>query len=57
MDPAFSPFSNSFDPESNTFRYWGESDEIMEGTTYDNSARFTAAVAADPKVSGILKCE
>lgn len=29
----------------------------MEGTTYDDAARLTAAVAADPYASGILKCE
>ncbi|ODM22568.1 hypothetical protein SI65_00157 [Aspergillus cristatus] len=55
MEPVFSPFFNIFDPESNTFRYWGEGDEIMEGTTYDDAARFTAAVVVNSKASGILK--
>lgn len=57
MEPVFSPFFNIFDPESNTFRYWGEGDEITEGITYDDVARFIAAVVANSKASGILKCE
>lgn len=57
MEPVFSPFFNIFDPESNTFQYWGEGDEAMGGITYDDAAKFTAAVAADPNASGILKCE
>ncbi|CAG8020854.1 unnamed protein product [Penicillium olsonii] len=55
MEPIFSPFFNIFDPQTNTFRYWGNGDEIMEGTTYDNAAEFTAAIAVDSTATGIKK--
>ncbi|CAG7933954.1 unnamed protein product [Penicillium olsonii] len=40
---------------TNPFRYWGNGDEIMEGTTYDNAAEFTAAIAVDSTATGIKK--
>ncbi|KAL2802584.1 nmrA-like family protein [Aspergillus granulosus] len=55
MEPIFSPFFNILDVESNTFRYWGEGDGVMEGTTYDDAARFTAKVVLDPQAKGVLK--
>ncbi|KAL4886413.1 NmrA-like family protein [Aspergillus karnatakaensis] len=55
MEPIFSPFFNIFDPKTNTFAYWGEGDEVMEGTTYDNAAEFTAAVAVDASASGVIQ--
>ncbi|CAG8218417.1 unnamed protein product [Penicillium salamii] len=55
MEPIFSPFFNIFDPQTNTLRYWGNGDEIMEGTTYDNAAEFTAAIAVDSGATGIKK--
>lgn len=56
MEPIFSPFFNIYDPQSQTFRFWGSGDEVMEGTTYDNAAEFTAAVTMDPTANGIVKC-
>ncbi|KAJ5453561.1 uncharacterized protein N7458_004517 [Penicillium daleae] len=55
MEPIFSPFFNIFDPSTNTFRYWGNGDEVMEGSSYDNAAEFTAAVILDPKATGIVR--
>ncbi|OGM42488.1 NmrA-like family protein [Aspergillus bombycis] len=55
MEPVLSPFFNILDPKTNTFRFWGEGDEIMEGTTYDNAAEFTTAVARDPEATGIIR--
>ncbi|RAK99441.1 NmrA-like family protein [Aspergillus ibericus CBS 121593] len=55
MEPVLSPFFNILDPSTMTFRYWGEGDEVMEGTTYDDAARFTAAVALDPNATGVLR--
>jgi hypothetical protein len=55
MEPIFSPFFNIFDPSTDNFRYWGNGDELMEGTTDDNAAEFTAAVALDPKATGIVR--
>lgn len=54
MEPIFSPFFNIYDPQSQTLHFWGSGDEVMEGTTYDNAAEFTAAVAVDQKANGIL---
>ncbi|KAH1383036.1 hypothetical protein KXV98_006908 [Aspergillus fumigatus] len=55
MEPVLSPFFNILDPQTNTFRYWGEGDEVMEGTTYDNAAEFTVAVARDTTATGIVR--
>ncbi|KAL0939661.1 NmrA-like family protein [Colletotrichum truncatum] len=55
MDPIFSPFFQVFDPATNTFRYWGEGTEPWEGTSYENAAEYTAAVATDPSAIGIQK--
>lgn len=57
MDPVFSPFFNILDPKTATFRYWGEGDEVWEGTSYDNAAEYTAAIARDPTAVGIQKCK
>jgi hypothetical protein len=51
MEPIFSSFFNIFDPSTNTFRHRGNGDEVMEGTTYDNAAEFTAAVALESKAT------
>ncbi|GKT55755.1 NmrA-like family protein [Colletotrichum tofieldiae] len=55
MDPLMSPFFQVFDPATNTFRYWGEGTEPWEGTSYENAAEFTTAVATDPSAVGIQK--
>ncbi|KAL5355540.1 hypothetical protein BJX96DRAFT_170765 [Aspergillus floccosus] len=55
MEPIFSPFFNIVDAQTNTFRYWGDSNEIMEGTTYNDAAKYTAKVVLDPEAKGVLK--
>ncbi|GKZ36205.1 hypothetical protein AbraIFM66950_007201 [Aspergillus brasiliensis] len=55
MEPIFSPFFNIVDVQSNTFRYWGDGHEIMEGTTYDDAAKYTAKVVLDAEAKGVLK--
>ncbi|KAK3320317.1 hypothetical protein B0T19DRAFT_285634 [Cercophora scortea] len=55
MDTLLSPFFQMWDPATQTFRYWGEGDEVWEATSYKNAAEFTAAVAADEKAVGIQK--
>ncbi|KAL7622412.1 hypothetical protein AAE478_007917 [Parahypoxylon ruwenzoriense] len=55
MEPFFSPPFNIWDPESTTFNYWGTGDEVWEGTTYQNSAEFTAAVCVDKNAVGVQK--
>lgn len=56
IEPVLSPFFNILDPQTHTFRYWGEGDEYMEGTTYDNAAEFTVAVIRDVEATGVVRC-
>ena len=46
-----------FDPKNYVFNHWGTGDEKWDFTTYDTAAQYTAAVALDPKASGVLKCK
>ncbi|CAO3682628.1 unnamed protein product [Umbelopsis ramanniana] len=55
MDAIFSSFFNVFDPQSNTFMFWGEGNEVWEGTSYDNAAEYTAAIALDSQAVGIQR--
>lgn len=55
MEPIFSSFFGIVDMDSNVIRYWGDGSEIMEGTTYDDAARFTARVLLDRQASGVLR--
>lgn len=57
MEPIFSPFFNIMDVQTNTFRYWGDGNEIMEGTTYHDAAKYTAKVVLDSEAKGVLKCK
>lgn len=57
MNPVFSPLFNILDAQNNVIKYWGEGTEPWEGTSYENAAQYTAAVAADPQAVGIQKCE
>ncbi|KAI8304025.1 hypothetical protein K4K61_006534 [Colletotrichum sp. SAR11_59] len=49
MDAIMSPFFSVIDPVTHTFKYWGE------GTSYENAAEYTAAVATDPSAVGVQK--
>ncbi|GAB5593826.1 hypothetical protein Unana1_08726 [Umbelopsis nana] len=55
MDPMFSPFFSVLDPQTNTLRFWGEDDEVWEGTSYDKAAEYNAAIALDNDVLGIQR--
>ncbi|KAL4958122.1 hypothetical protein BDW69DRAFT_179909 [Aspergillus filifer] len=55
MELIFSAFFIIVDVQSNTIRYWGEGNEVMEGTTYDDTARYTAKAVLDVDAKGILK--
>ncbi|RDW93632.1 NmrA-like family protein [Aspergillus mulundensis] len=55
MEPIFSPFFGIVDAQANAFKYWGEGDEVLEGTTYSDAARYTASVVLDPEATGLLK--
>ncbi|OJJ97432.1 hypothetical protein ASPACDRAFT_32510 [Aspergillus aculeatus ATCC 16872] len=55
IEPVLSPFFNILDPQTHTFRYWGEGDEYMEGTTYDNAAEFTVEVIRDAEATGVVR--
>lgn len=51
------PYSPQFDPNTNSFRYFGTGDEKLDMTTYADAAAFTAEVAADPSAVGFLNGE
>ncbi|KAK3358484.1 hypothetical protein B0T24DRAFT_693464 [Lasiosphaeria ovina] len=55
MEVILGPMSGTLDPKTNTFRYWGEGTELIEGTTYADAAKYTAKVAVDPSAVGIQK--
>jgi hypothetical protein len=55
MEPVFSSFFGIVDVQADVLRYWGDGDEVMEGTTYDDAARFTAQVVLDRTARGVLK--
>ncbi|PLB54792.1 NAD(P)-binding protein [Aspergillus steynii IBT 23096] len=55
MEPVLSPFFSIVDTQANVFRYWGDEEQIMEGTTYDGAARYTAKVVLDEEAKGVLK--
>jgi hypothetical protein len=57
MESIFSPFFNIVDVQSNAIRYWGDAPEIMEGTTYDDAAKYTAKVVLGSDAKGVLKCK
>ncbi|KAI8257872.1 hypothetical protein K4K58_003726 [Colletotrichum sp. SAR11_239] len=55
MDAIMSPFFSVIDPVTHSFKYWGEGTEPWEGTSYENAAEYTAAVATDPSAVGVQK--
>ncbi|KAJ3955615.1 hypothetical protein N0V92_007857 [Colletotrichum tropicale] len=55
MDAIMSPFFSVIDPVTHTFKYWGEGTEPWEGTSYENAAEYTAAVATDPSAVGVQR--
>ncbi|KAL4735591.1 hypothetical protein BDV11DRAFT_195678 [Aspergillus similis] len=48
MEPIFSSFFGIVNADSNIFRSWGDGSEIMEGTTYDDAARYWLTRRMDP---------
>lgn len=57
MDTIVNPWFNLWDKEKGVLKYWGEGNEVFEGTSYDNAAEFTAALAVDKDAIGIQRCE
>jgi hypothetical protein len=57
VEPIFSSFFGIVDADSDVIRHWGDGSEIMEGTTYDDAARFTARTVLDCQASGVLRCK
>jgi hypothetical protein len=56
MQTLFSPFFGLFDAQGPTLTYWGEGDELLEASTYDNAAEYTAAIAMDSSAVGLQRC-
>ena len=57
MEVIWAPFLGWINAEKNTFEYFGTGDERIEMTTYEDTAKFTAEAALDPKANGFLNCE
>lgn len=57
MDTFFTKYFDAWDPEKKVFTFWGTGDEVLEFSSYRNSAEYTAAVALDRKAVGLQKCE
>lgn len=57
MQVVWASFLGYVDTEKGMFRYFGTGDELLEMTTYEDAAAFTAEVAVDPNANGFLKCE
>ena len=57
MEPVLGPMFNILDVQHNIINYWGDGNEPWEGTSYENAAEYTAAVAADPTAFGVQKCK
>ncbi|KAI2994119.1 hypothetical protein CBS147346_10679 [Aspergillus niger] len=55
FDTFFSRFFEMYFPGTHTFKYWGEPDEWLEGTSYANSAEYSTAVIMDESATGIQR--
>ncbi|OJJ65498.1 hypothetical protein ASPBRDRAFT_139893, partial [Aspergillus brasiliensis CBS 101740] len=55
FDTFFSGFFKMYFPGTHTFKYWGEPDEWLEGTSYANSAEYSTAVIMDESAVGIQR--
>lgn len=51
-DIAYMPFLGNLDAEKGTFSFWGNGDEVMDATTYEDTARYVATITADPSNAG-----
>ncbi|KAJ9612969.1 hypothetical protein H2200_002910 [Cladophialophora chaetospira] len=55
IEAILTTFMGVLDVEAKKIRYWGTGDEPWDMTSTDDTARFTAEVACDESVSGVLK--
>ncbi|KAH8817758.1 nmrA-like family protein [Flagelloscypha sp. PMI_526] len=58
METWFSPFLGILDIKDTkvpTLNYWGTGNEVWEGTTYGDAAKFTAAVVLDNSAVGLQR--
>lgn len=53
---TFWEYFGVWDRELNIIQYWGTGKEIWELTTYQDAARYVAAVALDRDAVGVIKC-
>ena len=52
MEVCFAPFYGLFSPDGPTLQYWGNGDEKLEMTTYEDAAKFAAEIALDKNAVG-----
>ncbi|PQE31769.1 hypothetical protein CJF32_00001064 [Rutstroemia sp. NJR-2017a WRK4] len=55
FDTFFSPFFEMYDAKTHTFSHYGNPDVGFEGTSYKNSAQYTARVILDKNAVGIQR--
>jgi len=54
-ETAFLQFSHLFDFKDNSINYYGDGEAKVNWTSYDDTARFTAAAVANPELEGVLR--
>lgn len=57
MEVVMAPFLGWVDAKEGVFRYFGTGDEILDMTTMEDAAAFTAEVAVDSNANGFLNGE
>ncbi|CAG8958128.1 hypothetical protein HYFRA_00000474 [Hymenoscyphus fraxineus] len=55
IEAMLHPILGIWDSAAVKFRYWGNGDEVLEGTTYEDAAAFTAAIALDESAVGVKR--
>jgi len=53
-DVLFSPFLGLYDAKGQSLTYWGDGEQKFDITTQEDTARYTAEAAVDPKAVGVF---
>ncbi|KFY98086.1 hypothetical protein V500_01803 [Pseudogymnoascus sp. VKM F-4518 (FW-2643)] len=55
METFWSPYFQLYDAQSRMLSHWGTGEEVWELTTFQTAADYTAAIALDPKATGVFR--
>lgn len=50
-------YMHIWDPETRSFTFWGDSNELWEMTTFEDAARYAVEVVLDPTAVGTFCCK